>query len=163
MRGIRQIKSSFNSLGENARIGEDDVDSISTQIMNEEKVKAIGSYMNALEHIWVAYYFFYQTISKEDIRKKIPKVSFERYSQVESMIIELGWAFFCSMEASLEVLIHKLGAKSVQGLLEKESINDKFDDKDQGGGLVFIEKSEILYTMVLEIQSCLIKKQNILN
>lgn len=62
-------------------------------MMNKEKLKAIKNYLNALEHIWASYFFFYQAISNEDIRKRIPNVSFGRSSQVESILNWDGLSF----------------------------------------------------------------------
>lgn len=99
--------------------------------MTEErkKIEAIDCYLMALEYAWTAYFFYYNCISNPLIRNQVSDVRFEKNSQIDSMIIELGWAFFVRMEAPLEVLIKKLDAKKVNDLLGV----DKFNSDERNG------------------------------
>lgn len=113
--------------------------------MDDEKLEIINNYLMGLEHAWRAYSFFYQCIYDKEIREKVKNIHFENDSQIQSMIIELGWSFFVNMEASLEVLIHKFKYKNIKDLLEEEKIKDEFNDDDKNGLNVYREIRNTLH------------------
>lgn len=70
-------------------------------------------FLNALEHIIVAYVYCESCIPADELfangqTVKVGATLFSRQDQAFSMRVELGWAFFTRMEACLESLIHDL-------------------------------------------------------
>lgn len=89
-----------------------------------------------LDHSRAAYLFAVQALPSK-LPTSINRFYFEKQSQVESMVIELGWAFFCRYEACLEVYLKSKGVK----LSKKVSFFDWLQEQhfnisaDQSNGL----------------------------
>ncbi len=80
-----------------------------------------------LMHSRVAYKFALNSIPAQESAFPIScnGFRFEKHSQLYSLIIELGWAFFCRYEACLEAYIKSKGIK----LSKSSSLVDWFDSK----------------------------------
>jgi hypothetical protein len=77
-------------------------------------------FLNDLSHAWVAYAFFEEQIPRRVVLPhRVGTVEFQRESQVRSVEVELGWAFFTRLEACLETHLHRIGvdARGNEGLV----------------------------------------------
>ena len=68
------------------------------------------------DHIWVAYDYALSSVPREGLfangrAVRVGRHTFAKWTQAESMVIELGWAFYCRMEACLETYVTKLGIR----------------------------------------------------
>ena len=88
-------------------------------------LKAKTEFDNSMAHVIAAYRFFVQTVPDEALFAagrpvRIGTFEFERSSQAEAMIVELGWAFFARCEGCLEALWNRLGKslKEVSKIIE---------------------------------------------
>ena len=72
---------------------------------------SIEDFSNNLAHSRAAYLFAVRNLPNPSELNKGPITAngfrFERRSQVESMLIELGWAFFCRYESCLEAFLKR--------------------------------------------------------
>jgi len=81
-----------------------------------------------LEHSRAAYLFSINSLPDPKTLRSGPQIvngfKFEKENQVKSMLIQLGWAFYCRYEACLEAFIseHKIG------LRKKYTLEDWMDD-----------------------------------
>lgn len=82
------------------------------------------TFQNDLAHIYAAYRYCVSCIPNDELfvndkPVRVGRTLFEKRSQVLSMRVELGWAFFTRMDACLETLAHELKIKSGEtGILE---------------------------------------------
>lgn len=78
-------------------------------------------FVNDIDHIWVAYSFFEQAIpdvTEDNLPLRCGQLEFRHTSQIESVRVELGWAFFTRLEACLESLLHRVNIE----LTKKKSL-----------------------------------------
>lgn len=83
-----------------------------------------------LEHSRAAYTFALRSLpsSKSEFPLECNDIQFDKPSQIESMVVELGWAFFCRYEACLEAYIKGKGIKLSKNLsLYDWLVNQKID------------------------------------
>jgi hypothetical protein len=88
-----------------------------------------------LDHSRAAYRFAVQSLPSK-LPTSINGFHFEKRSQVESMVIELGWAFFCRYEACLEAYLKSKDVKlsktvSLLDWLQKQDFKIS-DDQSKG-------------------------------
>lgn len=77
-------------------------------------------FLNDLSHAWVAYAFFEEQIPRGVVLPhRAGSIEFQRESQIRSVEVELGWAFFTRLEACLETHLHriKVDARGNDGLV----------------------------------------------
>ncbi len=81
-----------------------------------------------MDHIWVAYCFLDQAVPSEssDLPLCLNGFEFHKKSQITSIRVELGWAFYTRLEACLETLLHRLEIK----LTRNKSLLDLCSQKD---------------------------------
>ncbi len=77
-------------------------------------VQAKREFDKDIAHVIAAYRFFSRTLPTETLFSagrsvRVGEFEFEKFSQSESMLVELGWAFFTRCVSCLEALIHRLG------------------------------------------------------
>lgn len=79
----------------------------------------------SMSNIIITYRFFSRALPPEAIFKEgrpitLNGTEFERYEQALAMLVELGWALFCRMDASVEALIQRIAVqpKSILATLE---------------------------------------------
>jgi hypothetical protein len=89
-------------------------------------------FQNHLEHARAAYVFAIRNLPDPALLENGPiqgnGFTFNKRSQIESMLIELGWAFFCRYESCLETNLKRHGIKldrkvSLLDWLEKNNVN----------------------------------------
>lgn len=97
-----------------------------------------------LEHSRAAYNFALNSLpsDKSNYPVHVNGFQFEKFSQVHSMVIELGWAFFCRYEACLEYYIKSKGIQLSKKLsliewLDEQKIEISPSDKE---GLLLYRK-----------------------
>jgi hypothetical protein len=83
------------------------------------------SLKNNLDHSRAAYLFAVRSIPSK-LPISIYGFHFEKPSQINSMLIELGWAFFCRYEACLEAYLKSRGVK----LSRKVSLLEWFEQNN---------------------------------
>ena len=73
-----------------------------------------------LEHSRAAYRFALGSLPNPEKLQTGPidanGFTFSKHSQIESMVIELGWAFYCRYEGCLEAFIKEQGVKLTENL-----------------------------------------------
>lgn len=97
-------------------------------------LKAKSEFDRSIGNVIISYRFFSRTLPPEALFKshspvRINGTEFERYEQALAMLVELGWASFCRMDACLEALINRVGI-TPRNLYDYLKASGEFSDKD---------------------------------